>query len=396
MKEIFAISYALLCGLVVLQAIVLRDILRRTLWFKRLTDGFSRRGESETQEPRPTGVPAPDFTATLLSTGELWSSSQLKGHFSILLFVSPETPSPHYEKIAIAMHAMWHEAGERLYLVCNGSPESCRQFTRIHRIEGLGEDQIQVLLDEGGQIAQSFLIDSAPQAVSLGEDLRVRRYGRPMPSEEASADAAESDQIKAKNGEMRETSGGSNLEAERLNEETPISKARRSAGGKDGEPCEWPDTDPSTGAAFARMDTTVSCLLTRFRLRSAWSLIPFYLAFRRVRRNAQSVSGLLQAVFLIEDLHTCYTMSFWKDECAIVRFSNIGAHIRAANSAFGPTYRRDLNRAEIWSAQFRLWGVSCHNLNWEGFDLQPILADQWERREEVARPRAGEKEVLNG
>ena len=149
--------------------------------------------------------------------------------------------------------------------------------------------------------------------------------------------------------------------------------------------CLWEDDCPFSGASFARVDTTLSCVLTRFQLRSYWSLISFYLAFRRVRRAAQDVGGLLKAVFLIEDLRTCYTLSLWKDDWAIVDFGRVRAHVNAANSAFGPTYRQDLKRAEIWSAQFRLWAVSCHNLNWEGLDLQTILADQWGRREEVAR-----------
>lgn len=171
-----------------------------------------------------------------------------------------------------------------------------------------------------------------------------------------------------------------------------MSEMKHTVGGRDEKPCYWPDDRPYTGASFARMDTTVSCVLTRFRLRSAWSIIPFYLAFRRVRRAARGIAGLLQAVFLIEDLHTCYTMSLWKDDCAIVDFGRVGTHITAANSAFGPTFRRDLNRAEIWSAQFRLWAVSCHNLNWEGLDLQTVLADQWGRREAVAQAELVEEE----
>ncbi len=147
----------------------------------------------------------------------------------------------------------------------------------------------------------------------------------------------------------------------------------------------WPDDRPFSGASFARMNTTVSCVLTRFRLRSSLSLIPFYLAFRRVRRASRDVEGLLKAVFLIEDLRTCYTLSLWKDDWAIVDFGRVRAHVAAANSAFGPTYRKDLNRAEVWSAQFRLWAVSCHNLNWQGLDMEKVLADQWGRREEVAR-----------
>jgi hypothetical protein len=142
----------------------------------------------------------------------------------------------------------------------------------------------------------------------------------------------------------------------------------------------WPDDRPMSGAGFARVDTTVSCVLTRFRLRSCLSLIPFYLAFRRVRDDAREIEGLLQATFLVENLHTCYTLSLWKEDWAIPEFGRLRSHVNAANSAFAPTYRKDLNRAEIWSAQFRLWAVSCHNLNWEGLDLQTLLADQWERR----------------
>jgi hypothetical protein len=141
---------------------------------------------------------------------------------------------------------------------------------------------------------------------------------------------------------------------------------------------------PYTGAGFARVDTTVSCVLTRFQLRSSWSLIPFYFAFRRVRRAAQDVGGLLKAVFLVEDMRTCYTLSLWTGDHAIVDFGRLRAHVEAANSAFRPTYRQDLSRPEIWSAQFRLWAISCHNLNWEGLDLQPILGAQWEQRARVA------------
>jgi hypothetical protein len=146
----------------------------------------------------------------------------------------------------------------------------------------------------------------------------------------------------------------------------------------------WPDEFPMTGAAFARMDTKISCILTRFRLKSCLSLIPFYLSFRRVLRSTQGLEGFLQALFLVENLHTCYTLSLWADDSAIVKFGTNRAHVEAANSAFRATYNQNRKRMEIWSGQFRLWGISCHNSNWEGFDLQSLLADQWSRREQVA------------
>jgi hypothetical protein len=145
------------------------------------------------------------------------------------------------------------------------------------------------------------------------------------------------------------------------------------------------DDCPSTGAAFARVDTTISCVLTRFHLRSSWLLIPFYLAFRRVRKEARQVAGLLQAVFLIENRRTCYTLSLWKDDQAIVHFGSVRSHIQAANSVFASGSCNGQHGPEIWSAQFRMWAVSCHNLNWEGFDLRTHLADQWGRREKMAR-----------
>ncbi|HEX6032988.1 MAG TPA: hypothetical protein VFY83_01095 [Anaerolineales bacterium] len=144
----------------------------------------------------------------------------------------------------------------------------------------------------------------------------------------------------------------------------------------------WPDDRPFSGAAFARVDTTISCVLSRFHLRSSWSLIPFYLAFRRVRREAREVAGLLQAAFLIENRRTCYTLSLWKDDYSIVDFGKVRSHIDAANCVLAGVYGQ---RAEIWSAQFRMWAVSCHNLNWEGLDLRTHLADQWTRREKIAR-----------
>jgi hypothetical protein len=120
-------------------------------------------------------------------------------------------------------------------------------------------------------------------------------------------------------------------------------------------------------SAYAPRDTTVSCILTRFRLRSSLSLIPFYFAFVRVRRDARKVAGLLKTVFLVEDLHTCYTLSIWKNDKAISQFGSLRSHVEVANYAFSQISIRS-NRPEIWSAQFKLWAVSRTNLHWEGLD----------------------------
>jgi hypothetical protein len=136
----------------------------------------------------------------------------------------------------------------------------------------------------------------------------------------------------------------------------------------------WPDNAPTTGASYNRVDTGVSCILTRFQVNSPLSIIRFYLAFRRVRRAATKVTGLLKTVFLVEDTHTCYTLSLWRDEWSIVNFGLIHAHVEAARFAFPLVRGTGLGAPEIWSAQFRLWATSPHNLNWRGLDLRAETA----------------------
>jgi|GEM_PF-2455193 hypothetical protein len=387
MNGLFVVSYALLGGLTVLQWMILSRVLRETLRYRRLYISRLNKMKGVMLDQLPRGAPAPEFTAPLLSTGELISTSRFKGHESILLFVNPDIPSPFYPQLPIATHSWWHDTEGHLYIVCNGREESCRAFVKEHLIEDFAGHKAPVILDEEGAITRSFLVKEFPRAVSLNEDVLVGRYGSPVPNDEAEPEV---DEAQIDSNPSESAINGSHVaakeEAARGEDEGQAAGAEHNRVVKEGDrPCDWPDSRPITGATFARVDTTVSCVLTRFRLRSAWSLVPFYFAFRRVRRESRKIAGLLQALFLIEDLRTCYTLSLWKNDCAIVDFGRVRTHIDAANSAFGPTYRRDLQRPEIWSAQFRLWAVSCHNMNWEGFDLQPVLGDQWERRESASR-----------
>ena len=289
---------------------------------------------------------------------------------------------------------MWHKVEGQLYVICKGTAKSCRRLVNQHLVAEFTEDQIPVALDSDGKITASFRIQNTPQAIELDANSRVLRYGRPEPTLMNNEASNGHHHVRPTNIKRDVSSGSTSKEDNPRN--VASNTIRHSRTQSNGQPCDWSDDHPWTGAAFARMDTTVSCVMTRFRLRSAWSLIPFYRAFRRVRRASIRVNGLLKAVFLIENLHTCYTMSLWKNDCAIVEFGSIQAHVSAANSAFKPTWRNDLRRAEIWSAQFRLWAVSAHNLNWEGLDMQTVLGDQWHKRAHVAKGDfLSEEETVN-
>jgi hypothetical protein len=132
-----------------------------------------------------------------------------------------------------------------------------------------------------------------------------------------------------------------------------------------------------SGAGYERIDSKVTCVITRFQLRSARDLFRLYRLYRRVRREArQRCSGLLHAGFLVEGLRTFYSFTLWKDDAAVVEFGTVvDSHIRVAGHGLQATFRPELQRPEIWSTQWRLDAIS-ENLHWEGVDVRPLTTSR--------------------
>jgi len=181
-KILFALSYAMLFGLIAIETTVLRKALRETVILKRRYTDFSFKGNPEHSAKRTS---APEFTASVIGTHNTLSTSQLKGRPTILLFVSGEEfSSPLNDNLAAVIHAFWHKVNGNLYLVCSGSEEGCHQFARNHLVRGFAADQVPVLFDEGGRIARNFLVNNTPQAVMLDQDTRVTLHGYPSEQEQ--------------------------------------------------------------------------------------------------------------------------------------------------------------------------------------------------------------------
>jgi hypothetical protein len=123
------------------------------------------------------------------------------------------------------------------------------------------------------------------------------------------------------------------------------------------------------------VEAPVVCTLTRFGLRAPHHLLPTYLDFQRVVREARRTStpGLLRAAFLIENPVTCYSLSLWENRQAIPSFgTNVPIHVTAARRVLGRLAVDSDQRPELWSTKWRLVSVS-NNLSWDGFDLRPLL-----------------------
>jgi hypothetical protein len=126
-------------------------------------------------------------------------------------------------------------------------------------------------------------------------------------------------------------------------------------------------------------------------MHSFLSLPIFFILFRKIRREARErIPGLIQAVLLLEGVRTCHTLSLWTDDNAIRDFgSHIHSHVPAARWAFSRLFfNHGLRRAEIFSAQWKLWAVG-HNLNWPGVNLRDFIAMLPDKpaRQEVAEEK---------
>lgn len=121
------------------------------------------------------------------------------------------------------------------------------------------------------------------------------------------------------------------------------------------------------------VDSTITCVVTRFGLRSSRFLVPSYREYQRVTRAAarSDVPRLLCNAFLIENPTTWYSFSVWRDLPAFS--AKVPAHVEAARKSFGWLRIDPELGPELWSTKWRLLSVT-NNLRWDGFDLRSVLA----------------------
>lgn len=119
--------------------------------------------------------------------------------------------------------------------------------------------------------------------------------------------------------------------------------------------------------------TDIYCALTRFGLRGSRQLLPTYLDYTSLAKQARGgdVPGLLQCAFLVENPRTCYSLSLWSSPPFFS--AEMPAHVSAARRIFGRLRFDPEQGPELWSTQWKLATVT-NNLNWEGFDLRRALA----------------------
>lgn len=113
----------------------------------------------------------------------------------------------------------------------------------------------------------------------------------------------------------------------------------------------------------------VTCVMTRFGLRGPRHLVPSYLEYRRVVREAREVPGLLKAAFLVDSPASWLSMSIWSEPAAIPAFGTHSMrHVHAAGEMFRRLAFDPARGPELWSTTWRLESVS-ENRNWGDLEL---------------------------
>jgi hypothetical protein len=130
--------------------------------------------------------------------------------------------------------------------------------------------------------------------------------------------------------------------------------------------------DDDYGTGYRRVNSTMACVITRFRMKSLFGVLGCYRHYRRIRAASRAQSGLLAALFALDGNRTCYTISIWSDDEAILRFNTQSKrHIRAGNW-LARRVEFSGGRPELWSAKFILQAVS-DNLQWNGVDTRATV-----------------------
>lgn len=124
-----------------------------------------------------------------------------------------------------------------------------------------------------------------------------------------------------------------------------------------------------------RVDTPITCVVTRFGLRSPLKLARAHLDYRRVVRDtrASGTPGLIHSAFLVESSTSFVTLSIWENLQAIPIFgTNIPAHAEVARQIVGDLSFDSRRGPELWSTKWNLISVS-HNLNWDAIDFRTAV-----------------------
>lgn len=164
MPDVFAISYAALWILVVLQALILLG----------LTRAFAEMRGATPERPSLKGQRAPQFSAVDLA-GHPITTATMAGKPAVLLFVSPSCASC---RVTLAeLRAIASDTTRDLTVVCEGEDAGCRELAAEYSLAH------PMVADASGELKRIFGVIGTPMAVRISAEGVIESYGEPAREE---------------------------------------------------------------------------------------------------------------------------------------------------------------------------------------------------------------------
>lgn len=168
----FDVTFAGLWALVAVETVVLVHLLRRTV---RLKAEVYAAMPNLMKMDRLAGGTFVEFEAPDVESGAVVRSAELRGSPAALLFIRAQNGAEGVPSdwLLDTIEGLRHKGEGRLFVLCDGSAAACAELLR-----GAGAE-VPVLLDDGGRIADRFLVHKPPAGVLLDTDARITAYGMP-------------------------------------------------------------------------------------------------------------------------------------------------------------------------------------------------------------------------
>jgi peroxiredoxin len=170
MSAPFAISYAALWALVVLQALLLIGLTRLVHQLREGRTADAARAPQRGEGERLAGQLAPLIDGVDVN-GTRVRSDELGGPLNAILFVSPRCSNCMVS--LDELNALRHKVDGHVMAVCLGTADECRLL-----VEDL-DLTMPVVADPDQRISASFDVTHTPTAVTVNKRGRIVQYGHP-------------------------------------------------------------------------------------------------------------------------------------------------------------------------------------------------------------------------
>lgn len=178
MRELlFNLSFTALAAIVIAESMVLQAILGGAASLQR---------KKATLRPPPEpmakliGSTLPPFRNRLLDSDLSVTDDDVRSNLSMLFFVQLADLSIWAPEVLRSLILpMWAKVDGPLFVVCTGSEAECRQLKRELHLDGVGGDDVSILIDEEQTLATALEVSSTPCSVMFEPGGRIIKIGRP-------------------------------------------------------------------------------------------------------------------------------------------------------------------------------------------------------------------------